>query len=510
MEKRLILAIALSLLVLLTWSALTSKSYHIDNKEVIKKEAALEQPLPEPKPRRVQPETPTVNFSENGKTIVFSTDKLTIDFDEPRAAIKEIIFKDYRSHRVPLKYGLALADPRFVFKNQSLTDKEATFVYNGKDLQILKRFIFSNSNYYIELEIEIINKSSDALNTSIGLIPVILDFSKHGNLPNYQDITVALNGDVLHPNPRKDASWENIKFIGWRERYFCEILEPASPSYTLTLAKLNSPETQPILYSPELSLISGEKIKQKFFIYMGPQELHMINSINPQWSGVIYYGVFDFIARILLKLLGIIHIIVHNWGLSIILLSILIYLILYPLTLKQMHSMKAMQALQPRIEELRANYKDNPQRLNKEIMELYRKYKVNPFGGCLPMILQIPIFFALYQVLMRSAALKGAEFLWIKDLSEPDRLITLSHKLPFLGNEINILPILMAVAMFMQQKISSKSMSSASAEQQKLMLILFPVMFGFIFYRMPSGLVLYWFVNSSLMMLQQLLINRPK
>jgi YidC/Oxa1 family membrane protein insertase len=201
---------------------------------------------------------------------------------------------------------------------------------------------------------------------------------------------------------------------------------------------------------------------------------------------------------------------VHNWGWAIVILSLVVYLALYPLTLKQMRSMKEMQLLQPRIEELRKAYKDNPQRLNKETMELYRQHKVNPLSGCLPLVLQMPIFLALYQALMRSIVLKGANFLWIKDLSEPDRLFILPVSLPILGNEINILPLVMAIGMFIQQKISLANTSSSAAEQQKMMLVIMPVMFGIIFYKMPSGLVLYWFVNSTLMLLYQLRINRQK
>ena len=172
--------------------------------------------------------------------------------------------------------------------------------------------------------------------------------------------------------------------------------------------------------------------------------------------------------------------------------------------------MKDMQVLQPRIEELRKTYKDNPQKLNKEIMELYREHKVNPFGGCLPLVLQMPIFFGLYQGLMRSVALKGANFLWIKDLSEPDRLFVLTNSLPLLGKEINILPIIMAIGMFFQQKLSMVSTGGSSAEQQKMMMIIFPVMFGVIFYHMPSGLVLYWFINSLLMTAYQFHIRHSK
>ena len=170
-----------------------------------------------------------------------------------------------------------------------------------------------------------------------------------------------------------------------------------------------------------------------------------------------------------------------------------------------MNAMKQTQMLQPQIEALRRTYKDNPQRLNKEIMELYKTYKVNPFGGCLPLILQIPIFFGLYQALYRSVELKGAHFLWIKDLAEPDRLITMSNFLPFIGNEINLLPVLMGVAMFFQQKISMKASASsgASLEQQKMMIVIFPVMFLFLFYKFPSGLNLYWFLSTTLTTLSQ-------
>jgi YidC/Oxa1 family membrane protein insertase len=127
------------------------------------------------------------------------------------------------------------------------------------------------------------------------------------------------------------------------------------------------------------------------------------------------------------------------------------------------------------------------------------------------MALQIPIFFALYQALIRSLALKGASFLWIKDLSEPDRLLLLPWHLPILGNEINLLPILMTIGMFIQQKISTATTAaSSSAEQQKLMMIIFPLMFGFIFYHMPAGLVLYWFINSTLMLIYQFRMTRAK
>ena len=153
------------------------------------------------------------------------------------------------------------------------------------------------------------------------------------------------------------------------------------------------------------------------------------------------------------------------------------------------------------MEQLKKQHKDNPQKLNKEIMELYKKYKINPLSGCLPILLQMPIFIALYQALMKCIELRNTSFFWIKDLSSPDA-VSLPFTLPLIGNSINILPLIMIGAMFVQQKMSSKTMGSAvtpeQKEQQKIMLIVMPVVFGFIFYSMPSGLVLYWVVNTLL------------
>jgi YidC/Oxa1 family membrane protein insertase len=326
----------------------------------------------------------------------------------------------------------------------------------------------------------------------------------------FQDVTVALAEKTLHVNGQKEALFEEVQFVGFRDRYFCVIAQPESDKWQGSIKTISPKKTEVCLRLKELTILPGEQVREKFRIYLGPQELKYIARVKPEWSAIIYYGTFDLIGHLLLQLLDILFKLVHNWGWVIIGLSVLIYFLLFPLSLKQMRSMKQMQALQPVIAELRNKHKDNPQKLNKEIMELYRLNKVNPFAGCLPMVLQIPVFFALYQVLIRSVALKGAKFLWIKDLSEPDRLLMLQVSLPVLKNEINILPILMAIGMFMQQKITMKSTGGESAEQQKMMLIIMPVMFGFIFYGMPSGLVLYWFINSSLMLAYQFRINRTK
>ena len=505
MEKRLILAIALSLLILLSWSVLISKFQPIENKEV--KEKTADSPILIPKQT---PISASQTEPASSSLITLTQKNFEIIFVEPQAAIKEVIFKSYQSYKFPLQSGFLLGDKNLVFKKESITEKEAIFVYQDQDNRIIKRYHFPNSNYNIELEIEVQNLSHVPLSINFPLTLGVLHFGGDQVQARFQDITVALPDKILHLNARKESIFEKVKFLGLRDRYFCAVIEPESNDWDGFVRRVNPQESEIGLKSREVSLKPGQQIRQKFHIYLGPQELKLIKGIRPAWSAVMYYGTFNFIAQILLQFLELLHSWVNNWGGVIVILSFSVYILLFPLTLKQMRSMKDMQALQPTIEKLRETYKGNPQRLNKEIMELYRQHKVNPFGGCLPLVLQIPIFFALYQVLMRSVALKGAKFLWIKDLSAPDRLFMLPISLPILGNEVNLLPILMSIGMFIQQKLSTVATQGSYSEQQKIMTIIFPIMFGFIFYHMPAGLVLYWFINSLLMLLYQFRISRIK
>jgi len=184
---------------------------------------------------------------------------------------------------------------------------------------------------------------------------------------------------------------------------------------------------------------------------------------------------------------------------------------MYPLTAKSLVSMKKLQTLQPKMKELQEKYKSNPERLNKEIVELYRVHQVNPLGGCLPMLLQMPIFVGLYQVLWRSVYFRGQSFLWMEDLSLPDHTLKLPFTIPFLGEYLNILPIIMVGIMALQQNLNMKTMVSTSpeqAQQQKIMAIFFPILIGFIFYNMASGLNLYFVVFYVLSTLSQWHISR--
>jgi len=509
MEKRLILAIALSLLVLLSWSALAPKPQVVVSNDVT---ASKLSSTPSVRSTSISglPSTIALLPAEAAKeTIKFTYNKKEIVFDLSRAAIAEVIFQDGPEHRLPLKLGL-LTDSDLVFKLHSRTKDSVSFVYEDKSKRIVKNFIIPKDSNTIELDVQISNLSSLPLVLNPQLVLGRLDLSAKNTQSRFQDVFLGNKEKTMHLSAGKDFSDAESKFVGLRDQYFCVIAEPINLPSSAYVKKISPQESEVGLLMREITLPPNGQIGHLFRIYMGPQELKTINAAKPEWTAIVYFGTFDFIAQLLLQLLGFFYGLVHNWGLAIIILSIAVYFLLFPLSIKQMRSMKEMQLLQPKIEALRKELKDNPQRLNKEIMELYKAHKVNPLGGCLPLLLQMPIFFALYQALIRSVALRGAHFLWIKDLSAPDGLFTFKSAIPLIGNQFNILPIFMAIGMFVQQKISMVKATGEAAQQQKMMSIIMPIMFGVIFYQMPSGLVLYWFVNSLLMLGYQFHINRQK
>lgn len=513
MEKKMLLAIALSIAVLTSWSLFISKTYHADNKGVIDTNTSIVTAATSPSSTVALGTSSVAAMAKpdiDQPTIKLVLENQEVYFLENDASIKEIVYNHYQKSKFILRKGLFINSPDLVFHQGQITPNSITFIHKDLNKEIIKRFIFSNSNYTLRLEIETHNLGSEDLKNHLEVVLGELALNNADPNARYEDVTIGSKEKTIHNNGRKDAQFADLKFLGLRDRYFCAIGSAESGQQSGFIKKIGPDSSTVGLFTPEFSLGANQRNVQSYNIYLGPQDLRTITKINADWTAIIYYGTFDIISNVLYQILEVIYKVVRNWGLAIIILSLLIYLILYPLTLKQMRSMKEMQAIQPKIEQLRNTYKDNPQRLNKEIMELYKEHKVNPLGGCLPMLLQIPIFFALYQVLARTIVLKGAGFLWIKDLSEPDRLIVLSNNLPLIGSDINILPILMAIGMFFQQKSTMMSSSSGSAEQQKIMLIIFPIMFAFIFYKMPSGLVLYWFINSALMLINQIRIQTAK
>jgi YidC/Oxa1 family membrane protein insertase len=225
--------------------------------------------------------------------------------------------------------------------------------------------------------------------------------------------------------------------------------------------------------------------------YVGPKEYKTLDTIDPKLTNAIEYGWFTFASKPLFLLLSWLHGLFGNWGWAIIALTLIIRATLYPLTYKGMVSMQKMKNIAPQVKAVQAKYKSDPQRMNKAVMDLYKKNGANPLGGCLPMLLQIPVFFAIYRVLLNAVELQGAPWmLWVQDLSRADSTL--------------VLPILMGASMYYQQRLTPSNFTDPM--QEKVFKFL-PIIFTFFFLTFPAGLVLYWFINNLFSIAQQFVVN---
>ncbi len=290
--------------------------------------------------------------------------------------------------------------------------------------------------------------------------------------------TIIADGDA---EGRK--SFSGVELISAFDQYSATIMYNLSKDTNVIVER--DRDDNPIVYFDALQTMT-------FSGYVGQKNYKVLESINPVLTNAIEYGWFTFASKPLFALLSWLHGIFGNWGWSIIALTILIRIVLYPLTYKGMVSMQKIKAISPKIKEIQAKYKGDPQRLNSATMDMYKKHGANPLGGCLPMLLQIPVFFAIYRVLLNAVELQGSEWiLWIDDLSRMDSFF--------------VLPILMGASMYYQQKLTPNNFTDPL--QEKVFKFL-PIIFTFFFVTFPSGLVLYWFVNNLFSIGQQFIVNQ--
>ena len=257
----------------------------------------------------------------------------------------------------------------------------------------------------------------------------------------------------------------------------------------------------------EKKLISGGilmdledgRCDHRWTIYIGPMDYYTLKDFGVGLEKTVYLGrwVLRWIGKVILYAFVNMHKVLPNYGVVIIIFSILVKALFYPLTKKSIASIRRMQELQPEIKKLQEKHKKDPAKLQKATMELYRKYNVNPASGCFPLLLQMPVFFAMYAVFRNTIELRGASFLWIKDLSAPDTIYRLSRELPLYGDKVNLLPFIMAITMFIQQKKSMRD------PKQAMMVYIMPIFLFFIFNNISSGLVLYWTMFNLLQLLQE-------
>jgi YidC/Oxa1 family membrane protein insertase len=290
--------------------------------------------------------------------------------------------------------------------------------------------------------------------------------------------TIVEDGDA-----QSRKSFTGVELVSSFDQYTATIMYSFDKDRTIIIDR--DRDDNPVAYFDGLQ-------NNTFSGYVGPKDFTVLKNIKPVLTNAVEYGWFTFAAKPLFALLLWLHGIFGNWGWAIIGLTLIIRIILYPLTYKGMMSMQKMKELAPKMKELKEKYKADPARMNAATMEMYKKHGANPLGGCLPMLLQIPVFFAIYRVLLNAVELQGAPWmLWITDLSRMDQFY--------------VLPILMGASMYLQQRMTPNNFTDPL--QEKVFKYL-PVIFTFFFITFPSGLVLYWFVNNLFSIAQQFIVNQ--
>jgi len=572
MEKRAIIAIILTFLVIFLWSTLQSKFFPPSPSkppEEMKKvePASIEkrvekgidlreerQPL-----RRVvakkEVSVETLNYwavftSEDARLKHFKLKKYEDRVEQSSFTIKLVEFvKDIIGSKVEgekkpkpldlvntseeegLPLGLSVApfpsDGNWEVEKDQLRllkrDEKGEIIFTkefGEGVRVSKKFGFTSDRNTIDLEVEVQNTSSKEINVQLGLewigkveLEKLADEGnkdyglKYAYLKNQKVEKEALGGAGASgctpgcgtQKKRIDSfDFSDEGEIGWYSfegEYFTALLisPPSEGNFALVVkgSEKNLLKANGII--PPLSIPPERALKVPYRVYLGPKDIDRLKELGVGAEKLIDFGFFAIVAKPLLWFLKLTHTVTKNFGIDIIIISILIKIIFLPLTQISFKSMKEMQKVQPEMNRLKQTYKNDKARLQQEIMLLYKRRKINPMSGCLPMLIQIPVFIALYNALQNAIEMRHAPFfLWIKDLSAKD--------------PIYITPLIMGATMVLQQKMTP----TAADPTQAKMFMLMPVMFTFLFLNFPSGLVLYWLVSNVLSIAHQYYLNKRR
>lgn len=373
------------------------------------------------------------------------------------------------------------------------------------NLRVVREMTFSATNYLIREKIRVVNQSQQARSVRVSYT-VAADASNAAG-DRYDAMRVAWDNDGSLKEESSASTLEStgvqavgkIYWAGAMSTYFLSAVLPGDASNVTVKGVMQQNVYRTAVEEQESLLGPGQEKELSVSYWVGPKVRSELQAVSPQLAKSVDLGFFHIIAKGLLWLLEFFHKYVHNWGLAIILLTVLIKAAFWPLTAKSYASMEKMKKLQPHMMEIREKFKDNKEQMNKEVMALYKTYGVNPASGCVPIIIQLPVFFGLYQALLTSIELRhapfitylpGTDILWLADLSTKDPLY--------------ITPVIMGLTMFLQQRMSPPA---TDPTQQKIMMFL-PLIFTALFLNFPSGLVLYWLVNNVLSIAQQQMMIR--
>jgi YidC/Oxa1 family membrane protein insertase len=540
MEKKTILAFVLSLAVLIGWSILFAPKPAQKTEPPTKEGTVQSQPAPtaspQPAPAVQKMERPADLMAAKAeeKEVVVETPLYRAIFSSTGASIKSFKLKKYRlttdpdSPLVDLAHGqVPLVTVSFDLAGKKDTNpvvyqvdenslaleagaapRELTFRATTPDGVLLQQtFRIDPDHYPIEQSFTVSNPLDKPVEGILEAQIANLPPTRSTSYYSFIGASLLLNNkheEIASKDLKNEKSLSGqIAWISYQEDYFMTAFVPAAESQSNFLCRTVDSGVLEETWSAALQPIPSEsQFSTRSTLYMGPRELDILKTIGRKLDLAIDFGWTDIIAKPLLYLLKFFDHYTGNYGIAIILLTIIIKILFWPLTHKSYKSMKEMQKIQPLMAKIREKYKDNREMMNKEMMSLYKTYKVNPMGGCLPMVIQIPVFFALYRILGNSIELRHAPFmLWINDLSAPDRLLHLPFTIPLMTppSGIPVLTLLMGASMFIQQRMTP---TPGDPTQAKIMLLM-PVIFTFMFINFPSGLVLYWLVNNVLSIGQQ-------
>ena len=422
-----------------------------------------------------------------------------------------------------LYFDVALTEPahRLIGGDEEYTLNLALPATSGG--QIVKTLRFKNGEYGLGVDIKLVKMTDVIANYEYQLVwESGLRYAEHNSIDESsfaaayayagKELT-EINAASPDDRPQKNLSGA-VDWVAMRTKYFA--LAIIANEGTSDGAYLEGVHTEAAnkgaieSYSVALKMPfkGGREEGGSFRVFLGPADLSLLKSYGVGLENIVGLG-WTWLIRpiseyVMLPLMSFLHYLIPNWGLVIVVFSIIIKIALHPLTRSSMRSMKKMQSLQPLMAEIKEKYKDDPQTMNKQVMNLYKEYGVNPAGGCLPVLLQFPILIALYNVFLSAIELRQGNFVWwITDLSIPDRIFTLPFEIPLFGiRDVSGLALLMGITMFVQQKMTIKD------PRQKAMVWMMPIMMTLLFNGFPSGLNLYYFVFNVLSIGQQVMVNR--
>jgi YidC/Oxa1 family membrane protein insertase len=407
-----------------------------------------------------------------------------------------------------------------LFRVESQSRDQVVFVLERGGIEIRKRYEFDLEGYLFELFVEVRNGSNHLIAPDFALFwPAVVregnDYAEQSlvvlhaeDLEREQVASVGGGGFLggLFGGGDSEEVWRDVSWAGTDLKFFASVLMPEPVAGTradfepLTVGE----SAAAVLRFAPNEIARGEVGERHVTGFLGPKQPELLDALGRQLSRVVDLGYswFEPLTLFFQWLLRLSYSIIPNYGVAIILITILVRVLTLPIMNRQMRSMEKMRALQPLLKEIQAEFSDDRQKQSERTMALYKEKGVNPLGGCLPMVLQFPVFIGLFFALKSSFALRQAPFmLWINDLSAPDMLFTI----PGLDFPFRLLPVIMGGSMVLQQKLTP---TTVDPSQQTMMMVMMPVMMTVLFYQFPSGLVLYWMVSNFLGIAHQMLVGR--